>query len=221
VIKRVDVVVAAILVAVLAAPALAQTGRVQGTVRDVNGRPIKGAIVRARHPDATPRELTSTTDDKGRFVMLGLRIATTWHFVVEAPGFFAAEGDAPVRSTFGAPLDFALRRDPGPLPGALTKDIQDQLTSANSLRDDGRYDQAISAYQSIQAKNPKLTTLNLVLASTYRQKASQEPDPGARASLLQKAATAYQDLLKDDQSNERAQTELAAVNADLQQLKKN
>jgi hypothetical protein len=215
------VVVAAIFMAVIASSALAQTGRVQGTVRDVNGRPIKGATIRARHPDATPRELTSTTDDKGRFVMLGLRIATTWHFIAEAPGFFAAEGDAPVRSTFGAPLDFALRRDPGPLPGALSKDIQDQLTSANALRDEGRYDQAITAYQSIQTKNPKLTTLNLVLASTYRQKASRETDQAARASLLQKAATAYEDLLKDDQSNERAQTELAAVNADLQQLKKN
>jgi tetratricopeptide (TPR) repeat protein len=205
----------------LASTAAAQTGRVQGVVRDVNGRPIKGATVRALHADASPRELTSTTDDKGRFVMLGLRIATTWHFVAEAPGYFGSEGDAPVRSTFGAPLDFTLRRDPGPIPGALAKDIQEQLTAANALRDDGRYDQAIAAYQSIQVKNPKLTSLNLVLASTYRQKAGREADPATRAALLQKALSAYEDLLKEDDANERARTELAAVTADLQQLKKN
>jgi hypothetical protein len=219
--RRLDLVVAAVCAVSIASPALAQTGRVQGTVRDVNGRAIKGATIRALHPEASPRELTSTTDDKGRFVILGLRIATTWHFVAEAPGFFTAEGDAPVRSTFGAPLEFTLRRDPGPIPGALSKDIQEQLTAANAMRDDGRYDQAIAAYQSIQSKNSKLTSLNLVLAGAYRQKAGREADPTARAALLQKALSAYEDLLKDDQANERAKTEMAAVTADLQQLKKN
>src|SRR5581483_9088061 len=148
----------ALFLALAAAPAYAQIGRVQGVVRDAAGQPIKGATVRATNADAVPREFTSTTDDKGRFTMLGLRTATTWHFVAEAPGFFSMQGDAPVRSQIGDPLTFTLRRDPGPLPGALSKDIQDDLTAANGLRDEGRYDQAIAAYQAIQAKNPKLTT---------------------------------------------------------------
>ena len=88
----------------LAAPVNAQTGRVTGIVKDSAGKPIKGATVRASNPDAIPREFTSTTDDKGRFAMLGLRTATTWHFVAEAPGFYRSEGDAAIRSTPGTPF---------------------------------------------------------------------------------------------------------------------
>src|SRR5689334_12046473 len=63
----------AIAVLALASVAHAQTGRVFGVVKDAGGKPIKGAIVRAVNASAIPREFTSTTDDKGRFAMLGLR----------------------------------------------------------------------------------------------------------------------------------------------------
>jgi len=218
---RVYLVALAVLTLWLAAPAEAQTGRVSGIVKDTAGKPIKGATVKASNADAAPHELTSTTDDKGRFAMLGLRIATTWHFVAEAPGFFLSEGDAAIRSQPGTPFEFTLRRDPGPIPGALVKDIQDQLVAANALRDEGRFDQAIAAYQSIQSRNPKLTTLNLVLAGTYRDKAERETAPAARVALLEKAVAAYADLLRDDAANERAKTEMAAVSAHLLELKKN
>jgi hypothetical protein len=211
----------AIAVLALASAAHAQTGRASGVVKDAAGKPIKGAIVRAVNADAVPGEFTSTTDDKGRFAMLGLRTLATWHFIAEAPGFFRSEGDSLIRSQPGAPFSFVMRRDPGPLPGALVKDIQDQLEAANALRDGGRLDQAIAAYQSIQSKNPRLTTLNLVLAGTYREKADRETDVAARVALLEKAAAAYADLLKDDAANESAKTEMALVATRLQDLKKN
>ena len=217
---RVYLVALAVFTLALAGAAEAQTGRVSGAVKDTAGKPIKGATVRAINPEASPREFTSTTDDKGRFAMLGLRTTATWHFVAEAPGFFLSEGDAVIRSQPGMPFDFTMRRDPGPLAGALVKDIQEQLAAANALRDEGRFDQAITAYQSIQNKNPKLTTLNLVLAGTYRDKADREDDPVARVTLLEKAVSAYTDLLKDDAANERAKTEMAAVTTRLQELKK-
>jgi hypothetical protein len=218
---RVHLVAVAVFTLALAGTANAQTGRVSGIVKDPAGKPIKGATVRASNPDLVPREFTSTTDDKGRFAMIGLRTAASWHFVVEAPGFFPGEGDALIRSQPGPPFEFVMRRDPGPLPGALSKDIQAQLAAANALRDEGRFDQAIAAYQSIQTKNPKLTTLNLVIAGTYRERAERETDPAARVVLFEKAVTAYADVLKDDAANERAKTEMAAVTTRLQELKKN
>ena len=123
-------------------------------------------------------------------MILGLRVGPNWQFVAEAPGFFPAEGTAQVRSTIGAPLAFTMRRDPGPIPGALTKDIQKELSEANTLRDQGRYDQALAAYQSIHAKNPKLTAVNLVIANVYRQQAEQERDAATRQTLLDRAAAA-------------------------------
>jgi hypothetical protein len=198
----------------LAVPAFAQTGRMQGMVRDINGDPIKGAIVRAVHPDASPRELTSATDERGRWAIIGLKVGTNWKFIAEAPGYYPEEGTSPVRSQMGAPLVFTLRRDPGPIPGALVKDIQGQLTLANSLRDQGRYDEAIAAYQAIQNQNSKLTTVNLVLGSVYRDKAARESG-AARRTSLEKAVAAYEAVLKDDAGNERARQELAAVTATL------
>jgi tetratricopeptide (TPR) repeat protein len=204
--RRLQITIA-ILTLCLASPAYAQIGRAMGVVRDTSGRPIKGATVKASNPDAAA-ELTSSTDDKGRFVMIGLR-SGTWKFVAEAPGYFPQEGTAPIRAAGGPPLEFTLARDPGPIPGALAKDIQQELDAAAVLREQGRYDQAISAYQAIQAKNAKLTSVNLVLAGLYREKAQQEKDKSARQALLDRAVAAYSDVLKDDPNNQRAMIELA------------
>jgi tetratricopeptide (TPR) repeat protein len=99
------------------------------------------------------------------------------------------------------------------------KDIQEQLTAANALRDEGRHDQALAAYQSIHSRNPKLTSLNLVIADVYRQKAEGERDAVARQALLQRASAAYDEVLKTDAENEHAKAELAVVRASLNELK--
>jgi tetratricopeptide (TPR) repeat protein len=216
--RRVQIIAAVLTTLGFAATAAAQ-GRVMGVVQDTNGRPIKGATVRATNPETSSREWTAATDDRGRFVLLGLRINPNWKFIAEAPGFFPSEGTAQVRSNFGPPLTFNLQRDPGPIPGALVKDIQEQLEEARALRDAGRYDQALAAYQSIQAKNPKLTTVNLVMAAVYRQKAEQERDAPARVALLERASAAYDEVLKTDADNDYAKAELAAVKASLNELK--
>src|SRR5687768_15904257 len=170
---------AVVVVGALTVPAAAQSARAIGTVRDTGGRPIKGATVRATNPEAYPPEFTSVSDDKGRWAMIGLRTGS-WTFRVEAAGFTSVEVAAPMRVAGSPPMGFVLARDPGPIPGALAQDIQQQLASAGSLRDGGRLDQALAAYQDIGSKNPKLTTVRLVIADLYRKKAAQERDPAAR-----------------------------------------
>jgi tetratricopeptide (TPR) repeat protein len=207
--------VATIVLAVLslAAPAAAQTGRATGIVRDQNGKPIRSAIVRADNPVAYPPKVTSTSDDKGRWAMIGLA-GGEWRFTVEAPGYLAQSASVVVRTAGTPPLTFTLPRDPGPVPGALDKNIQQQVADANALRDQGRFDQAISAYQEIRSKNQKLTSVNFLLADAYRRKAALEHDPAAKRSLLQQAIGSYDELLRADAANERARTELASVRAD-------
>lgn len=215
---RLQIIATALMTLGFAAPAIAQ-GRVTGIVQDPDGRPIKGATIRALNPETSSREWTAATDDRGRFVLLGLRLGNNWRFIAEAPGYFASEGTAPVRSSFGPPLTFSLRRDPGPVPGALVRDIQKLLDEASALRDEGRLDQAIAAFQSIQARNQKLTSVNLVIAGVYRQKAEQERDTAARLALLERASDAYGEVLKTDADHEYAKAELAAVLATLNELK--
>jgi hypothetical protein len=216
--RRLQIIAAALMMVGLAAQAAAQ-GRAIGVVLDADGRPIKGATIRAHNPETSSREWTAASDDKGRFVLLGLRLGNNWRFIAEAPGYFPSEGTAPVRSNAGPPLVFNLRRDPGPVPGALVKDIQKMLDDAKALRDEGRLDQAITAYQAIQARNQKLTTVSLVIGDVYRQRAEQERDTAVRKSLLERASAAYGEVLKSDADHDYAKAELAAVQATLNELK--
>jgi tetratricopeptide (TPR) repeat protein len=192
---------------------LAQSARATGTVRDTGGKPLKGATIRAVNKDAYPPEITSSSDDKGRWAMIGLRTGT-WTFIVEAPGFTQVQTPWQVRVAGTAPIGFVLARDLGPIPNALTKTVQQQIAAANSLRDRGQLDQAISAYEQVRDQNPKLTSMNLVVAGVYRQKAAQETNATTRRALLDRAITSYTMLLTNDPDNERAKTELASARAE-------
>jgi tetratricopeptide (TPR) repeat protein len=200
----------ATLALAVAAAASAQTaGRITGTIKDPDGKPIKGATVRATN-DAVNARITSTTDDKGRFAMIGVRTGR-WVIVAEAPNFLPLQGAADVSSGNTPVLVLTLQRDPGPMPGALSKTISEDIAAAEALRQAGRYDDAIAAYQSIQSKNARLTSVNLMLATLYREKAAREKDAVARQALLGRAMTAYSDLLKSDDTNARARVELGVT----------
>jgi tetratricopeptide (TPR) repeat protein len=200
----------ATLALALAAAASAQTaGRITGTIKDPDGKPIKGATVRATN-DAVNARITSTTDDKGRFAMIGVR-SGRWGIVAEAPNFLPIQGTADVSSSNLPVLQLTLQRDPGPMPGALVKTITEDIVAAEALRKAGRYDDAIAAYQSIQSKNTRLTTVSLMLATLYREKAGQERDATAKQALLNRAIGAYTDLLKADDANTRARVELGVT----------
>ena len=57
-------VLTAVFVAMMAASAYAQTGRVVGVVKDEAGQPIKGATMSLENPEASPRNFTATSDDR-------------------------------------------------------------------------------------------------------------------------------------------------------------
>ncbi len=207
--KRVHFVCAAIVTMCLAAPASAQTGRVAGVVKGTDGKPIKGATVKAQNPNFAPGEYTATSDDKGRWAIIGLR-SGPWRFTAEAPGFQAQSGTANIR-TIGAPnppLEFTLSPGIPAGPAGLSKEVQAELKAADDLRNGGQFDQAIAAYYAIKAKNPSLTMINMVVGRTYMQKAAKESDKGARQTLFDQAIAAYQEMLKADPESDRAKIEI-------------
>jgi tetratricopeptide (TPR) repeat protein len=193
---------------VCALPAHAQTGRVSGQVMDQSGKGIKGATVRASNPDAAHGVVTSTTDGKGRFAMIGLR-AGVWQFAVEAPGFEPSSGSAPVRAiAVGAPMRIVLARTPEVIPGALTRSVVDEVSAADALRAQGRLDQALTAYQVVLAKNTKFTALNVAIGDTFRMQADRETNQAAKQALYVRAVAAYQEAVKDGAASERARLDL-------------
>src|SRR5678810_1218416 len=211
--RRASLALATVIVICLAVPAVAQTARASGTVKDTSGKTMKGATVRAMNKDASPSQITSTTDDKGRWAMIGLRTGP-WQFTVEAPGFTPVQATAPVRVAATPPMGFALARDPGPVPGALDKNVIQSVSAANALRDRGQYDQALAAYQQIREQNPKLTSVAFVVASVYRKQAASEADPAARRALLDRAMSTYNQLLTDETLTARAKLELESTRSE-------
>jgi len=210
--QQLRLLTASVALLLAAATAASAQGRAMGTVKDTSGKAIKGATVRASNPDASPAQFASATDDKGRWAMIGLR-SGSWHFTVEAPGYFTVETNATIRVAAAPPMQFALSKDPGPIPNALDRNIQQLIQDASALREAGRLDQALTAYQDIRTKNPKLTSVNLVIGDLYRRKAAQETDTAARQNLYRQALDAYDLMLKSDASNERALAESAAIRA--------
>ena len=198
---------AALLVAALSGTAAAQTGRVGGTVKDDTGQPIKGASITAENPSASPSSFTATTDDKGRFSIIGLR-SGRWTFTAQAPGFAPESGALQVQ-TIGAPnppLTFTLRKGPTGAPssalGSLAaKDLQAELAAADTLYNAQKWDDAISAYRAIMAKAPALSVINLQIAAAYRNKKDYDS-----------AIAAYNDLLKADPNNDKAKVGIGMTN---------
>jgi Flp pilus assembly protein TadD len=198
---------AAVAVAALAGPAGAQTGRVGGQVKDEAGQPIKGATITAENPGASPSSFTATTDDKGRFSIIGLRTGQ-WTFTAQAPGFAPEAGKMNVQ-TIGSPnppLTFTLRKGAGgPAAGALggmaAKDLQAELAAADQLYNAQKWDEAVAAYRAIMTKAPSLSVINLQIAAAYRNKKDYDS-----------ALTAYNELLKTDPNNDKAKIGIGMTN---------
>lgn len=209
--------VGVLLTVLLSSSAFAQSAKATGTVKDTSGRPIKGATVKAVNREAHPPEITSTSDDKGRWGMIGLRTGT-WQFTVEAPGFVPVQVPAPVRVATTPPMQFTLAHDPGPIPGALDKNVLQLVSAANAMRDRGQYDQALSAYQQLRDQNPKLTSVSFVMAGVYRKQAAAENDASARRALFDRAINTYSQLLNDESVSARAKDEIESTRAEAQGL---
>ncbi len=195
---------AALIVSVL--PAAAQTGRVGGTVKDGTGQPIKGATVVAENPSSSPSSFTATTDDRGRYSIIGLR-SGVWKITASAPGFMPSGGSLPIR-TIGAPnppVDIVLApgatAPAGALAGVNTKELQAELQKAEDMMTQRQYDAAIAAYQAILAKTPALTMINLQIGRAHRMKKDYDA-----------ALAVYKKVLDAEPTNERAKIEIGMTN---------
>jgi Flp pilus assembly protein TadD len=206
-------VLAACVIAITAGAAAAQTGRVGGLVKDDAGQPVKGATVTAENPNASPSSFTATTDDKGRFSVIGLR-GGMWTFTAQAPGFAPESGKMNV-NTIGSPnppLTFTLKKGGaggGPGAGGLaSKDLQAELALADADYNSQKWDDAITKYRAIMVKAPALSVINLQIAAAYRNKKDFDSALGA-----------YNDLLKIDPNNEKAKVGIGMTNLEKGDLK--
>jgi tetratricopeptide (TPR) repeat protein len=193
-----------------ALPVMAQTGRIGGTVKDDKGQPIKGATVTAENPSSAPSSFTATTDDRGRYSMIGLK-AGSWTVTASAPGFAASAGTVPIK-TIGAPMppvDFTLAAGApapgGAMAGVNTKELQGELAKADAMVAAKDYAGAIGIYEGMLAKVPALTSLQLQIGGLYRQQKQYD-----------QAIESYKKVPEGDTNSDKAKIEIGMT-----QLEKN
>jgi hypothetical protein len=203
-----SVVFSSLAVILAAAPVLVAQGelnRVSGVVKDDTGVPVKGAIVTANNPASAPTTYTTTTDEKGRFAILGLRRGV-WTITAKAPGYEPDEISGPIqRGRPIPPIEFMLRRLPQPGPrGALAgvdvSKVQADLKAAESAAAAGKVDEALALYAKTVAEVPALSEVNAEIGELYTRK--REPE---------KALAAYQKLLAANPEDERAKTSVCEI----------
>jgi Flp pilus assembly protein TadD len=198
-----------VLLVLLTTPASAQVStlaRVSGSVVDPEGKPIRAATITLENTDSG-QTMTTTTDERGRFVVLGLR-PTVWNFVIAAPGFATLSGSGRLSVGIDAnpPLNVVLQRSGGAvgsLVGLQARDIQADLATGDTLFGLQRWDEAIAVYKTILSKATPLTSINLQIGLAYRRK-------GDTAAAI----AAYEELLKSDPVNEKATIGIALAHAE-------
>ena len=99
----------AIAIVVLAAPAFAQTGRVQGKVVDDAGKPVEGATITVSAiPDTGGQKWEAKTDKNGNYIIGTLPKSGNYLVVANKDKVGSDEGRAAVRLGNFTPLNFTL-----------------------------------------------------------------------------------------------------------------
>jgi tetratricopeptide (TPR) repeat protein len=190
-------VLAVILIAFSATTALAQ-GRIAGTIKDEEGKPIKGATITAQNPDHSPSTYTASSDQRGRFGMLGLRRGA-WIISIQSPGYESVRTKIDVQTIRpNPPLDIRLFKGStpapaGPLERLSAKELQQRIDAAEAKAQAGELDGAITSYREILVRVPALTSIYLRLGALYERKS----DTAA-------ALAAYRELAQLDPGNVKA-----------------
>ena len=197
-------VVALLLVLLMAAPALAQRGRgrLQGQVTDPDGNPIAGAEVSAFNAEMTPNTLTTTTDDDGRWAVLGLS-NDSWRFTFSKQGFIPLEIDANV-SGFGRNpnMDVTLEPYEAPVGGVAVGEVEGRelFEEGEALYEQEQYEAAIGKWEEFALVNTSFYQVYVNIGNAHKELGN-----------IAEAMVAYEKVLAQDPAESRALANLAEV----------
>jgi tetratricopeptide (TPR) repeat protein len=167
--KRLMVFGVAILLGSGATIAMAQmgTGRVTGSVKDPNGKPIPNVKVSASMSE-NDKPLETTTGKDGKWALLGFR-SGTYEFTFAADGYQPTAYKNPIQQMGrNHPMDVVLE----PLQmgqGSAGGAAGGKLDEANALFDQKQYKEAIAMYEELLTEEPTLYQVNYNIGAAYRE----------------------------------------------------
>jgi tetratricopeptide (TPR) repeat protein len=189
--------------------ALAQQGRLVGSVVDSDDNPLPDVAIKAENPDAAQQTLfEATTDNSGRFSLIGFA-SGRWTVTASLEGYIVESFTATIRQVQTAPVNFVLARIPHPLVAALGQEalsgldpdeIEADLQAADAALNAQDWPTALEGYHLLLGKLPMLTGLYLQIGNAHRGMGDYE-----------QSLTAYETLLVEDPNNQDVRREMATT----------
>lgn len=164
----------AALIVLAAGPAFSQAGhgkgRLGGTLLDPDSKPVVGIKVTLTFAENKNTKFEDTTGKKGDFSFIGLGTGN-WTLSASVPGYQPVEQIVNVSQlTVNPKLQIVLKK-PDKTPGVLQDEKSVEiLEQGNQLYKDGKYDEAIVAYEEFLKANPGLYQIQVSIADCYREK---------------------------------------------------
>ena len=169
-------VVIAFLVLASAGMAFSQAGRgvgrLGGSVIDMEDKPLEGIKVILQFAQNEALKFEQVTNKKGEWSFIGLG-SGAWNIIVAVPGYEPVNQAVQVSQLSVNPkATVRLKKSTASFGGGLIEDEAsfEFLEKGGELYKDGKYDEAIAAFQEFKAKNPKAYQVDLNIADCYREK---------------------------------------------------
>jgi tetratricopeptide (TPR) repeat protein len=197
-----------LLLAVAVPAAMAQAGyargRMSGRVVDDGGEPLAGVAIAAESPERP--SLETTTDDNGRFSLIGFTTGM-WTVSAEIEGYEVAPGTLRVTQQGVATANFSMLRvrsgfellvGAEALEGLDSDALEADLNASNTALEAQDFDTAIAGYEQLLTVLPNLSYLHLNIGNAHRGKGDYEM-----------ALASYEKLLEDPERKEQAEIEIS------------
>lgn len=189
-------IVLMILPAVLPAQENMGRGRITGQVVDETGAAVPAAKVVVKNLQGNT-QLEGMTDKKGHFAVAGMGTGQ-WRVTVTKEGYISAYTDMPVSQLKpNPPLTMTMKRVAGAQALPTDEERTSLLGQGNALLEEGKFDEALAAFEQFSAKYPEIYAARLNVATTYLKMGDLDRAESEFRGVLDKAVQAQGEAGKD------------------------
>jgi tetratricopeptide (TPR) repeat protein len=185
-----------VLVAVLPAQENLGRARISGDVVDETGAGIPAVRLIAQFLQGSTK-LEAKTDKKGHFALAGLGTGA-WRVAASKDGYISAYEDVQVSQLKINPsITLKLKKAAG-LEGLRTDDESRALIEkGNALLAEGKYDEALVAFEEFSAKFPEVYAIRLNVGTAYMKKGDLDRAEAEFRGVLEKSGGTGAEAVKD------------------------
>jgi tetratricopeptide (TPR) repeat protein len=185
-------------------------GRISGDVIDESGAKVAGALVIVESPRSGTR-LEAKTDKKGHFAVGGLGTGA-WQVTASKEGYLSVSTEVQVSQlTASPPVNMTLKKTAGSDASPAGETGRALLNSGNALLKEGRYDEALAAFEEFAAKYPDIYAVRLNIGSVYMGKGDLDRAEAEFRVVLDKNGPSLEDLRKQKETSLKALSGLGEV----------